>query len=69
MIKKKWIILIIILALFNISLSLWILLQDRLGEVAVLLTLGFNKRMIAGMLMIQNIILTLISIFTSTIIS
>ena len=62
-------ILVVILALFNISLSIWILAQDKLGQAAVLLTLGFNKKMIALTLIIQNIILTLISILISIAIS
>ena len=34
---------ITILAILNMSLSLWILTQDRLKEMAILLTIGFTK--------------------------
>ena len=53
---------IIILALFNMSLSLWIFLQNKLSEFSILLIIGFTRRMIFSIIIMQNIILSFISI-------
>ena len=44
------------------SLSLWILTQDRLKEIAILLTIGFTKIKFFLSIVFQNIILTFVSI-------
>ena len=61
--------LIIIIALSNMALSLWVLSQDRLKEISVLLTLGFSRRMISGILLVQSFVLTSIGIAISTLLS
>jgi len=57
------ILLITVLAIFNMSLSLWISIQDKLKELSILFTLGFTKKKIVLIVIFQNIILTLASIF------
>jgi len=58
--------LIIVLAMFNMSLSVWILMQDKLKEISILFTLGLTKRKIAFIAIIQNMILTSISILIAS---
>ena len=60
---------IIILATFNISLSLWIFIQNKLSEISMLLYLGFNRKMLTLLFIFQNMILSMISIFLSLIFS
>ena len=61
--------LITILAIVNMSLSVWILLQDRLKELSILFAIGFTKIKILFLVIFQNIILTSISLLTAGTIS
>jgi len=56
------VLLIVVLAIFNMSLSLWILIQDKLKELSILFTLGFTKRKMAVIVIVQNLILTTLSV-------
>ena len=60
---------ITILAILNMSLSLWILTQDRLKEIAILLTIGFTKIKIFLSIVLQNTILTFVSIIFAGLLS
>jgi len=60
--------LLLVLAVFNNLLSLWILLEERASEIAVLIALGFTQIKLAFMIVLQNTILTLIGIASSFII-
>ena len=63
------ILLITILAILNMSLSVWILTQDRLKEMSILLTIGFTKFKIFVYLVLQNFLITFLSIFFAGIVS
>ena len=60
---------VIILALSNMSLSLWIFIQNKLPEISILLFIGFSRAMIASSFIMQNILLTSISIIFSLMLS
>ncbi len=62
-------ILILIIAACNMALSLWTLVQGRLSEIAILLSMGFTRTMISMILIIQSFVLTLLGIFLAIIFS
>ena len=51
------------------ALSLWTLVQGRLSEIAILLSMGFTRTMISMILIIQSFVLTLLGIFLAIIFS
>ena len=63
------ILLVAILAIFNMSLSIWIFTQDYMQQLSILLTIGFTKFKLFLFIMFQNLTMTFISLLSSGIIS